>query len=126
MSIALFLAAASAAAVEPPAMIVEGDPAKVDVAFVQLMQGRNEEAIARIRANRALEADDPAALINLGTAHARLGQRDRAMDYYRAAIASRTPLDLELADGTWLDSRRAARMAVTALNRGGTLALRLK
>lgn len=124
MTATILLAAALFMQVEAPAMIVEGTAGQTDVAYAELSQGLNEQAIARISANRALDADDPAALINLGTAHARLGHADKAKAYYRAAIASRMPCDLQLADGRWIDSRRAARMATAMLAQGGALALR--
>ena len=76
----------------------------------------------RIAAWSAL--DDPAALINLGTANARLGRPDAALDHYRAALVSRQRYDLELADGRWVDSRAAARLAIKMLNDGSVLALR--
>lgn len=97
----------------------------VDVGFRELSRGQPEAAIARIHANHlAIEVGDPAALINLGTAHARLGRRDKAVGYYKAAIVSKARYDLQLADGTWMDSRRAARKALTALGQGEILALR--
>lgn len=97
----------------------------VDVGFRELSRGQPAEAIAKIRDNHlAIEVGDPAALINLGSAHARLGQRHKAAGYYKAAIVSETRYDLQLADGTWKDSRRAARLALTALDHGEVLALR--
>lgn len=118
------LAAAAAAAVPGPIVTVEADRDRVDVGYVELSEGRPADAIERILANPTLEADDPAALINLGTANARLGRRGEALGYYRAAMVSRIRYDLELADGTWLDSRRAARVAARLLDRGQLLALR--
>jgi len=67
---------------------------------------------------------DPAAQINLGTAMARLGQRDAARDHYRVALSSRDRYDLELADGRWMDSRAAARLAIARLAKNQALALR--
>lgn len=86
-----------------------------DVGFEQLEAGNPQAAIDTIEANADLESDDPAALINLGNAYARMGQTDKAISHYRAAIASDTRYDLELADGRWMDSRRAARLALNAL-----------
>ena len=96
----------------------------VDVAYEELRDGQDRAAISKIEANDALESDDPAALINLGTAHARIGQGEAAQRLYLAALASRTPYELELADGRWVDSRRAARMALEGLANGEVLALR--
>lgn len=107
-----------------PAVVVEGPQSRVDVAYTELSEGRPEAAIKKINANRALEADDPAALINLGTAHARLGRAEQARDYYIAAIGSSQRYDLQLADCQWMDSRKAARTAVSMLKNGTTLAVR--
>jgi len=101
-----------------------GGPDWVDVGFAELATGRPAAAIARIRDNGALDVDDPAALINLGSAHARVGQRQRAERFYKAAIISSTRYDLQLSDGRWMDSRSAAREAIAALQHGSVLALR--
>jgi hypothetical protein len=107
-----------------PAITVEAVPGESDVGYKELISQRPADAIMRINANRAFEVDDPAAQINLGTAKARLGDHSAAIGHYRAAIASRQRYDLELADGTWMDSRAAARLAVLMLAKGDTLALR--
>ncbi len=44
--------------------------------------------------------------------------------YYMAALASESRYDLQLADGRWMDSRRAARLALEKASRGQELALR--
>lgn len=124
MSFTLLAAAATAAATPGPIYTIEADRDRIDVGYVELMEGRPADAIERIRANTLLEAEDPAALINLGTASARLGRKREALGYFQSAIVSRVRYDLELADGTWLDSRRAARVAARLLDRGQTLALR--
>lgn len=104
-----------------PLVLVQNAPASVDVAYEEMSQGRNEAAIARILANRDL-AQDPAALINLGTASARMGDAARAQDYYRAAMNSQNVVYLELADGSWMDSRRAAKAAMEGLAKGSLAA----
>lgn len=106
-----------------PLALVQNTPASVDVAYEEISEGRNEAAITRILANRDL-AEDPAALINLGTASARMGDAAKAQDYYRAAIASPKRVYLELADGSWMDSRRAAQAAMNGLGARQTLAAR--
>ena len=97
---------------------------RVEVGYQELAQGRTQEAIARIRATLRTAVSDPAALINLGTAFARLGHADKAEASYLSAIASEERYDLELADGSWMDSRRAARLALRRLDSGQVLALR--
>lgn len=113
----LLFAQASPITVE--AMRPEGD-----VGFHELATGYPAEAIRRIEANRTIGGDDPAALINRGSAQARLGNMAAARDSYRAALASRQRYDLELGDGRWLDSRDAARLAMRMLGNGRTLALK--
>ena len=123
MAATLVLAGLMFAQAAQPAITVESSPDRFDVGY-RLVAQRPADAIERIAANRSLEADDPAALINLGTANARLGNSDAALDHYRSAIVSRQRYDLELADGRWMDSRAAARLAVKMLAKGEALALR--
>lgn len=108
----------------PAAVTVEGAVDRVDVGYEELREGRPQAAIERINTNTQLEAGDPSALINLGTAHARLGHNGKARSAYAAAILSDTRYDLQLADGRWMDSRRAARLAIHYLEDNRTLALR--
>lgn len=122
-ALAAFASLLMSQALVPPVQVEEA-PATVDVAYAELSRGDAMAAIARIRASREVSVDDPAALINLGTAHARLGKWRKAEKLYRAAIASNERYELELADGTWMDSRRAARLAIAELQRAETLAVR--
>jgi Flp pilus assembly protein TadD len=120
----MILASAALAGATIPVEVSAPRVEAADVAFDELRAGQAQAAIQRIRANRAVEADDPSALINLGAAHARIGQADQARGYYLAAVASRQRYDVELADGRWMDSRRAARLAIELQAKGATLALR--
>lgn len=97
---------------------------RVDVAYEELMAERNREAVEHILASRLDDEGDPAALINLGTAYARLGETEKALRCFEAAINSDTRYMLQLSDGSWMDSRRAARKAAQALPSGEALALR--
>ena len=124
MPATLILAGLMFAQAVQPAITVESTSDRLDVGYRELVQQRPAQAIERIAANRSLDADDPAALINLGSAKARLGNSSAAVDHYRSAIVSRPRYDLELADGTWMDSRAAARLAIRMLAKGETLALR--
>jgi Flp pilus assembly protein TadD len=85
------------------------------VAFDELRSGRTEAAITKLQADNALSPRDPSRLINLGSAYARLGRDAEAAAMYRAAMASPIRYDLELASGEYMDSRWAARMALTQL-----------
>ena len=124
MPATLILAGLLFAQAAQPAITVESTPDRIDVGYRELVAQRPADAIERIEANRSLDADDPAALINLGTAKARLGDRSAAADRYRSALVSRQRYDLELADGTWMDSRAAARLAIRMLANGEAPALR--
>lgn len=83
-----------------------------DVAYEELAAGRSDVALRKLQASGAEQSRDPAVLINLGSAYSASGQADKAIASYRAAIASSDRYDLELADGTWMDSRLAARKAL--------------
>lgn len=107
-----------------PANVAPVGAERIDVAYEELANRQPDAAIARIRANSTIESNDPAALINLGSAYAMLGEKQKAQDCFRAAIASEARYDLQLADGSWMDSRRAARIAAKALAKGEMLALR--
>ena len=93
-----------------------------EVAYQEIATGRADEAIRTIEARLATDSDDPALLINLGAAYARRGDTARAAQAFQAAIDSDTRYELELADGTWTDSRKAARRALEALQRSAQLA----
>lgn len=93
-----------------------------DVAFEELSNGQAAEAVASLEASLRQDPRDPATLINLGTAYARLGDNARAEQAFRAAMTSRTRYQLELADGTWDDSRAVARRGLALLDQGTALA----
>ena len=99
-------------------------PEEVDVAYEELRAGKNEEAVDKLTRKGAAQSGDPAALINLGTAYAREGMADKALASYRAAIDSPQRYELELADGSWMDSRWAARKAIQNLHRTTAQAMR--
>ena len=121
MSITLALGALLAAQAGP-AILTDDAITETSVAYEQLAAGETQAAIARLEAARTENPDDPALLINLGSAYAQAGNRERAAECYRAAIASDVRYRLELADGSWVDSRHAARVALASLE-GSALAL---
>jgi Flp pilus assembly protein TadD len=110
--IALALTAAFIAA---PAFAETAEPDRVDVAFEALAEGRTAEAVVQLQQSGGDKTEDPAVLINLGTAYARQGRIEEARQMFEAAMASSDRYDLELADGSWVDSRVAARMALANL-----------
>lgn len=108
----LWMIAMLAAGASAPALAEEVVP----VAYDALSAGRNAAAVEQLT-HSPLSANDPARLINLGTAYARLGRIGDAAAMYRAAAESEARYDLELANGKTMDSRAAARMALAQLER---------
>jgi Flp pilus assembly protein TadD len=124
MSVSLLLASALLASPEAHVVAAPAGADHVEVAYVALSEGRNDAAVAQLRASHLAANGDPAALINLGSAYARMGRTEEALVAFRSAIASDVRYDLQLADGSWMDSRRAARIAAAQLDKGSTLAAR--
>jgi tetratricopeptide (TPR) repeat protein len=121
MTATLLLAGALFAQSVPAVVPATGELEQADVAYTALSQGNNDAAIEQLRAKAG---NDPAALINLGTAYARKGLRQQAEDCFAAALSSDDRYELQLADGSWMDSRRAARIALDRLEKSGTLTMR--
>lgn len=112
-------AATQQAAPQQPVQSIETK----EVAYSDLTEGRTDRAIATLQEQLAVDPNDPAVLINLGSAYAQRGDRARADQAYRAAVASSTRYSVELADGSWIDSRQAARIALLRLERAQTALL---
>jgi len=112
-----------AAAVPAPAPAQPAAIEQKDVSFDALAEGRTEQAIAALRAQLQADPADPATLINLGSAYAQRGDRAGAAAAYRAAAASEVRYNVELADGSWVDSRAAARTALRRLEQTRTALL---
>lgn len=98
-------------------LAIETPPADVvpDVAYTELAAGQSAAALRKLEGASGVAKQDPATLINLGAAYSAEGQTDKAVASYRAAIGSSDRYMLELADGSWVDSRVAARMALSNL-----------
>lgn len=105
---------AAAQAVTMPAVSEPGVEQR-EVAYEQLTTGNADGAVSALETQLRENPGDPATLINLGTAYARQGETDRAAQAFRAAMTSDTRYRLELADGSWIDSRQAARRALSSL-----------
>lgn len=121
MMLAAALATQSAASIPGPDIpVIESK----DVAYETLAAG--DADAARLLLETRLEADpgDPALLINLGTAYARLGRTGEAEAAWTAAADSATGYRLELENGRWMDSRRAAKLALRSLEEPRQLAMR--
>ncbi|WP_162225115.1 tetratricopeptide repeat protein [Erythrobacter sp. SG61-1L] len=123
------LAFALLAASVSPAAAIAADTAdsnvqSVDVAYEALSEGRTAEAIASLDGSAAVQTSDPAALINLGTAYARQGRIAEARAMFTAAAESRERYSLEMADGSWVDSRKVAKLALKNLEKSNGIAMR--
>ena len=112
MSIAVILA--SALVVQAPA---PGEGA-VEVAYAEMVEGRTAAAISKIEQADARDAAHPARLINLGIAHARMGDESKARALLAEAAACPDRYWLETATGEWVDARDIARKAIAMLDRG--------
>lgn len=109
------------------AAAIAAQPAASDVGYPELVAGEDNAAITVI--NRHEETQDPARLINLGVAYARMGDVSRARAMFRAAHNAEERIDLETAAGEWVYSRVLARRGLAMLDSGdfsraGTLALK--
>lgn len=100
-----------------PAAPTDGVFEQREAAFEELTTGENESAIAQLEAALEQTPGDPALLINLGTAYSREGRFDEARDAFRKAVASEDRYRVQLADGSWEDSHRVARLALDSLDR---------
>lgn len=110
--------------IAPPLTVPAPSLPSGDVGFNDIMAGRPLAAIRRIEGSDLARAGDPLALINLGTAYKMIGRKDDAARLYRTAAGSDERYDVQLADGRWIDSRRAANLAMSGLDRDAVLALR--
>ena len=112
LEIALVMMAAQGAATAPtPA-------ATGSIGTEELVAGRDRAAIAQIELNSSLDEEDPARLINLGVARARTGDYETARTLFQAVIDHDERIELETAEGKWVDSRRLARKAIGMIDRG--------
>ena len=100
----------------PSAATTQPDIETRNVEYDALVSGEARTAIAQLEQARAENPGDPALLINLGAAYAAVGDYALAQQAYRDAIASEDRYELELANGDWIDSRRAAQMALLSLD----------
>lgn len=113
--LSLLAAGMMMAAQASPATPIEGGTETREVAYEQIVSGENAAAIALLEEARQQQPEDPAILINLGAAYLESGDFDRAAQCYRDAIESDVRYRVELADGSWSDSRNLARRALRNL-----------
>ena len=87
-----------------------------ELGYDALMAGDNQRAVQQILAHADENTSDPAKLLNLGRAYQRMGRHSDAIRMYQSAITSRDIFDVELADGTIMSSRDAAKIALAQFN----------
>ena len=89
----------------------------VDAAYEEVAAHRDADAIARLEGEGAVPLH-PAQLINLGIAHARQGDVERARALFHKAANAEEIYSLETASGAWTNSRVLARKALASLDSG--------
>ena len=114
---ALFAGTMGTAVHAAPSMTGEISYPKESIGYEALMRGDNERAVFQIMANEQVSSGDPAKLLNLGRAYARMGDTDEAAKMFKAVLESRDSVDLVLADGSVMNSKVAARKAYASLQR---------
>jgi tetratricopeptide (TPR) repeat protein len=90
--------------------------------YAALLQGNYPAALEQMQAAEKQISPaarrDPARLINMGLAYAKMGDAATARTHYQAAIAAPASFDIVLSDGRVMDSRLAARHALRRLDQG--------
>lgn len=88
--------------------------------YAALLQGNYPAALDQMRAAEKQVSPaarrDPARLINMGLAYAKMGDAESARSHYQAAINAPASFDIILSDGRVMDSRVAARHALRRLD----------
>ena len=85
--------------------------------FEALMANDNETALRQIQSAKSVPQNDPARLINLGRAHARLGNLTQAQQAFEAAANCKEHFDIVLSNGKVMNSRKAAMLSLQSLKR---------
>lgn len=98
-----------------PTMNIETAYPKGSIGYEALVKGDNERAVSQILTSAQVSRHDPAKLLNLGRAYARLGRMDEASALFNIVMQSRDSVDLVLADGSVMNSKDAARRAYARL-----------
>ncbi|MBX7484055.1 hypothetical protein [Qipengyuania qiaonensis] len=101
-----------------PIDAVAGPQAEFDIGYEELVANENDAARKAIENCEELAEDDPARLINHGIALARTGNYEAARVQFGTVAQARDSVELETADGDWVDSRRLARKALAMLDKG--------
>jgi tetratricopeptide (TPR) repeat protein len=84
--------------------------------YEALISNKNQQALEQLARDRSVPNTNPAKLINIGRAYARLGDYSRAKEAFTAALTCKEDMDLVLADGREMNSRKAAKLALVHLS----------
>lgn len=112
---ALVAGTISVAAHAKPGAVDEISYPMGSIGYEALMRGDNERAVSQIITSAQVSKHDPAKLLNLGRAYARMGLTGEASGYFKAVLQSRESVDLVLADGRVMNSKDAALRAFASL-----------
>lgn len=115
-SILIALSATGVAQAEPTLSGEVAYPQKA-IGYDALIAGDNERAISDMLSGN-VSRHDPAFLLNLGQAYARIGNVSKARELFRIAARKREDVDLVLADGRVMNSKLAARQALATVQVG--------
>jgi Flp pilus assembly protein TadD len=109
------LLSVSGAAAETP--VAEIGYERGTLGFEALIANDNETALRQIQSAKNVPQNDPARLINLGRAHARLGNVSQAQQAFEAAANCKEHFDIVLSNGKVMNSRRAAMLSLQSLKK---------
>lgn len=102
----------------PVVVVAPPSDAEFEIGYEQLAVGDNRAAIEEIENGTVLAEDDPARLINHAVALARVGEYEAARGKLEFAARYAERLELETAEGDWVDSRVLARRGLALLDQG--------
>lgn len=97
--------------------VVETAYPPVAIGYEALSSGDNARAIKDMLEG-SISRNDPAFLLNLGQAYARIGRITEARELFRKAAKKRDNVDLVLADGRIMSAKLAARQALATVQVG--------
>lgn len=83
--------------------------------YQAMVDGNYEDALVQLQMSEEALGEDPAHMINLGSAYAQLGRIDAAAAMYTAALEAEDSFDIVLANGEVMSTREAARRALRSL-----------
>ena len=116
------IVAIAASMVVTPAVLAQSSSFEIGyergaLGFEALMANDNQTALRQIQSAKSVPHNDPARLINLGRAHARLGNVTQAQQAFEAAANCKEHFDIVLSNGKIMNSRKAAVLSLQSLKK---------